>query len=49
LFDAGHSFLTDGEQRWWTPIVPLMNLGDYPEARENGWQKIFAFFDKHLG
>jgi carboxymethylenebutenolidase len=48
VLDAGHSFLTDGEQRWWSPMVPLMHLGEYPEARDQGWQKILAFFDKHL-
>jgi len=48
--DAGHSFLTDGSH----PIAEacslgLFGIGDTPDAREDGWKKIFAFFDRHLG
>lgn len=49
VFDAGHSFLTDREQSLYTRLLPLANLGDYPEAREEGWRRIFAFFERHLG
>jgi hypothetical protein len=28
-------------------IAP-MGFGEYPEARADGWQRIFAFFDAHL-
>ncbi len=45
---VGHSFLTDAEQKWWMPFVPMMSLGDHPEKREEGWRRIFEFFDKHL-
>ncbi len=48
LFDAGHSFLTDADPSWFKRHVPRMAFGDYPEAREQGWHDIFAFFDRHL-
>jgi carboxymethylenebutenolidase len=47
VFDAGHSFLTDGKPRLLQRIGP-MGFGDYPQAREEGWSKIFAFFDSQL-
>ena len=47
VFDAGHSFLTDGKPRLLQKISP-MAVGDYPQAREEGWSKIFAFFDRQL-
>lgn len=47
-YDAGHSFLTDAQQSWIKRRVPMMALGDYPEAREAGWRDIFAFFERHL-
>jgi carboxymethylenebutenolidase len=46
--DAGHSFLTDGDHPIAQALFRRMALGNYPEAREEGWEKIFAFFDKHL-
>jgi carboxymethylenebutenolidase len=48
FFDAGHSFLTDADPGW-RRIMPLMALGNYPDAREEGWKKIFGFFERHLG
>lgn len=48
LFDAGHSFLTDQEMTFSRRLMPGMGLGDYPEARAEGWERIFAFFDRHL-
>ena len=47
VFDAGHSFLTDGEPHLIQRIMP-MGFGDYPEARGDAWTKIFAFFDRQL-
>jgi carboxymethylenebutenolidase len=47
VFDAGHSFLTDGNPRPLQKILP-MGFGNYPEARADAWTKIFAFFDRHL-
>jgi carboxymethylenebutenolidase len=46
-FDAGHSFLTDGEAHLIQRIMP-MGFGDHPEARHDAWTKIFAFFDRQL-
>lgn len=44
--EAGHSFLTDAEHPIARVVMPLMALGQGGEdAREAGWQKIFAFFD----
>jgi carboxymethylenebutenolidase len=48
VFDAGHSFLTDGHHPISRALMPRMAIGDYPEARARGWEKILAFFDKHL-
>lgn len=48
MFDAGHSFLTDKELHWGHRMMPALALGDYPEARAEGWERIFAFFDRHL-
>jgi carboxymethylenebutenolidase len=48
VLDAGHSFLTDAQYGWVQRHLPMMALGDYPHEREEGWQKIFAFFDAHL-
>jgi carboxymethylenebutenolidase len=47
VFDAGHSFLTDGKPRLIQKIMP-MGFGSYPEARADAWTKIFAFFDRRL-
>jgi carboxymethylenebutenolidase len=47
VFEAGHSFLTDGKPRLIQKMMP-MGFGDYPEARDEAWTKIFAFFEKQL-
>jgi carboxymethylenebutenolidase len=49
VFDAGHSFLTDGKKPFLSRLSLPMAVGDYPEAREEGWRTIFGFFDRHLG
>jgi len=46
--DAGHSFLTDATQSWFKQQLPLMALGDYPDARVVGWTKILEFFERRL-
>jgi carboxymethylenebutenolidase len=48
VFDAGHAFLTDGDHPISRRLAPHMALGDYPEAREAGWETIFGFLDRHL-
>jgi len=47
VFDAGHSFLTDGKPHLVQKIMP-MGFGSYPEARDDAWTRIFAFFDRRL-
>jgi carboxymethylenebutenolidase len=47
VFDAGHSFLTDGKPHLIQKIMP-MAFGDYPDARDEAWTRIFAFFEKQL-
>jgi carboxymethylenebutenolidase len=47
VLDAGHSFLTDGKPHLIQRIAP-MGFGEYPEAREEGWRRILAFFGRHL-
>ncbi len=46
-FDAGHCFLTDRPMRL-LKLLPGAAIGDYPEARTAGWEKILGFFDRHL-
>lgn len=46
-FDAGHCFLTDHPPRI-AKLLPGAAIGDYPEARAEGWKRIFTFFDLHL-
>ena len=48
VFQAGHSFLTDGHHPIASRLVPQMSIGDYPEAREAAWTKILAFLERHL-
>lgn len=48
VFDAGHSFLTDGKAHLIQKISP-MGFGDRPVERAAGWERIFAYFDGHLG
>lgn len=47
-FDAGHSFLTDGHHPIAARLMFPMRIGDYPEARDAAWSKIFGFFDRTL-
>jgi carboxymethylenebutenolidase len=47
--EVGHSFLTDGEH----PIAnrftsPLLRISYDPAVAEDGWRRIFAFFERHL-
>jgi carboxymethylenebutenolidase len=47
---AGHAFLTDGDHKalkFFT--APLLHIDYDPATAEEGWRKITAFFDKHLG
>lgn len=48
VFDAGHSFLTDGKPHLIQKVSP-MGFGDRPVEREEAWERIFAYFDRHLG
>jgi carboxymethylenebutenolidase len=47
VFDAGHSFLTDGKVPALLTLLPT-HPGNYPQARDEGWKTIFGFFDRHL-
>lgn len=47
--EAGHSFLTDGHHPIASALSPHLAIGDYPAARDEGWRRILAFFDHHLG
>lgn len=47
VFDAGHSFLTDGKPHLIQRTAP-MGFGDRPEVREEPWREIFAFLERHL-
>jgi carboxymethylenebutenolidase len=47
VFDAGHSFLTDGKPHLSQRVLP-MGFGDYPQARADAWGRILGFFDRHL-
>jgi carboxymethylenebutenolidase len=45
--EAGHSFMTEGTGRWaWTEHVPGVRL--VPDAADDAWERVFAFFDRHL-
>lgn len=48
LFDAGHSFLTDGKPHLIQRLAP-MGFGSYPDAREEAWSQILAFLKTRLG
>jgi carboxymethylenebutenolidase len=47
VFDAGHSFLTDGKPHLIQKVMP-MGFGDHPDVREEAWRKIFEFFGARL-
>lgn len=48
--DVGHSFLTDGDRpfSYWLS-QPLFAIRYDAEVAEEGWRRIFAFFERHLG
>lgn len=47
--EAGHSFLTDGHHPVMATLSwPFLRTGSTPAATEEGWRRIFAFFDRHL-
>ena len=48
MFDAGHSFMTDAKKPRFVQRFAPMGWGNYPEAREEAWSRVFAFFDRHL-
>ena len=51
LYDgAGHSFLNDAETgpKVLRPIERVLNVGPDPAAAAGAWQRIEAFFDRHL-
>ncbi len=50
LFDGvGHSFLTDGDRPVSYGLTrPLFQIRFDPETAEAGWERIQAFFDRHL-
>jgi carboxymethylenebutenolidase len=44
---AGHSFMTEGTGRWaWTERVPGLRF--VPGAADDAWDRVFAFFGRHL-
>ena len=44
---AGHSFMSP-KPSWLTPLARLARLDFKPEAAEDSWHRIFAFFGEHL-
>jgi carboxymethylenebutenolidase len=44
---AGHSFMST-KPSWLTPLVRLVRLDYKPEAAEDSWRRILAFFGEHL-
>jgi carboxymethylenebutenolidase len=48
--DVGHSFLTDGKRPLMQMLsAPILHVDYKPATAEDGWRRIMAFFDKHLG
>jgi len=45
---AGHSFMSP-KPAWLTPLARLARLDFKPEAAEDSWHRILAFFGEHLG
>jgi carboxymethylenebutenolidase len=47
---AGHSFFSevDGWQGWLARMPSPMRVGPEPEAAEDGWKRMLAFFDEHV-
>jgi carboxymethylenebutenolidase len=44
---AGHSFMST-KPSWLTPLARLVRLDYKPEAAEDSWHRILAFFGAHL-
>jgi carboxymethylenebutenolidase len=45
--NAAHSFMTEGTRRWaWTERVPGLRF--VPDAADDAWDRVFAFFGRHL-
>ena len=49
--DAGHSFFSqhDGYQAWLARVPTPMAVGYDEQAAEDGWRRMLAFFDEHVG
>ncbi len=47
---AGHSFFSevDGWQGWLARMPSPMRVGSEPQAAEDGWKRMLAFFDEHV-
>ena len=43
-----YSFMST-KPSWLTPLARLIRLDYKPEAAEDSWRRIFAFFGEHLG
>ena len=48
---VGHSFMNqhEGWQRALAAVPTPMRVGHQPEAADDAWRRVFAFFDSHLG
>jgi carboxymethylenebutenolidase len=46
--DAGHSFMTQGHHPIGRLIALPMRLGYAPDAADDAWRRVFAFFDARL-
>jgi carboxymethylenebutenolidase len=45
--NAAHSFMTEGTGRWaWTERVSGLRF--VPDAADDAWERVFAFFGRHL-
>ncbi len=49
--DAGHAFLDDAVPgpRSMRPLLRVMGVGPHPQAAQDAWRRIDAFFAEHLG
>lgn len=47
---AGHSFLNDSVAgpSWLQPLLRVLNVGPHPEAAQDAWHRIEAYFAAHL-
>lgn len=48
---AGHSFFSryDGYQAWLARVPTLLAVGHNEDAAEDGWRRMLAFFEEHVG